>query len=125
MAVIDVDAERNAKELVDSFTIDLTNNLYQVGENVTVNKRGYFGIAKIHLMFRVLCAENYYGDRCEIFNPCSSDQDACSDHGLCTVERNSFVCTCDPGYTGNDCEILIMNNECVGVNCSGNGWCIN
>ena len=83
MEVVDVDAERNDMELVDSFTISLTNNLPPVGENVTVNRRGYFDIAELHLMFRILCAKNYYGDRCEIFNSCVSNQDTCSGHGTC------------------------------------------
>ena len=35
-----------------------------------------------------------------------------------------YVCTCDDGFTGPErrCEVNI--NECEGVNCSGNGRCI-
>ena len=35
---------------------------------------------------------------------------------------NSFQCVCDPGFTGDLCQINI--DDCVGVNCTGNGQCV-
>ena len=35
---------------------------------------------------------------------------------------NTFDCMCDPGYTGEVCQTNI--DDCVGVNCSGNGECM-
>ena len=58
--------------------------------------------AMITLSFRVVCAENYYGPNCFQF---------CRDN-----------CGCDPGFTGEFCQTNI--DECVGVNCSGNGVCL-
>ena len=58
--------------------------------------------AMITLSFRVVCAENYYGPNCSQF---------CTDN-----------CTCDPGFTGEFCQTNI--DDCVGVNCSGNGECV-
>ena len=35
---------------------------------------------------------------------------------------NMFLCDCEPGYTGTDCETNI--DDCVNRNCSGNGVCV-
>ena len=29
----------------------------------------------------------------------------CNGHGTCTDGVNTYTCTCDTGYDGNDCEI--------------------
>ena len=34
----------------------------------------------------------------------------------------SHTCDCDLGFTGADCEINV--DDCIGVNCSGNGKCL-
>ena len=65
----------------------------------------YVGISTIPipilLSFRVACAENFHGQDCSQF---------CNES-----------CTCDPGFTGDYCHINI--DDCIGVNCSGNGHC--
>ena len=33
-----------------------------------------------------------------------------------------LICDCDPDFTGMECEVNI--DDCVGVNCSGNGQCV-
>ena len=57
--------------------------------------------ASMSLSFRVVCAENYFGPDCSRY--CASN------------------CTCDPGYTGEFCH---ETDDCLGVNCSGNGVCL-
>ncbi|KAL9658154.1 hypothetical protein ABK040_013066 [Willaertia magna] len=50
----------------------------------------------------------------------------CNGHGICSSFNN---CTCSNGYTGPQCDTLIINNnnnnnECIG-NCSNHGMCQN
>ena len=42
-------------------------------------------------------------------------------HGFVTMDLNITV-VCVPGFTGPDCQTV---DNCVGVNCSGNGLCVN
>ena len=76
----------------------------QIGEETDIFSFSYDDLAqaRIILSFRVVCAENYYGPDCSWF---------CVDN-----------CACDPGFTGEFCQTNI--DECVGVNCSGNGVCL-
>ena len=57
--------------------------------------------ASMSLSFRVVCADNFYGPDCSHY--CASD------------------CTCDPGYTGEFCHEI---DDCLNVNCDGNGQCV-
>ena len=47
------------------------------------------------LLFLLYCLEE--------LNECESGP--CGDNGNCTDLVNGFNCTCDPGYTGDTCEI--------------------
>ena len=38
------------------------------------------------------------------------------------MKWNSFHCICDPGFTGELCQTNV--DDCVGVDCSGNGRCV-
>ena len=44
---------------------------------------------------------------------------------LCASNRQPPDCTqCVPGFTGDNCDVSINIDDCAGVNCSGNGVCI-
>ena len=43
--------------------------------------------------------------------------------GFASIEM-SFKVECSSGYTGDSCEVNILNT-CIGVDCSSNGECIN
>ena len=43
-------------------------------------------------------------------------------NGRCEDGVNSFMCVCNPSYTGNLCDIIEADN-CEGENCNGNGRC--
>ena len=47
---------------------------------------------------------------------------SCYSSGKCVDGVNSFICMCNPGFTGKLCQINI--DDCVGVNCSGSGECV-
>jgi len=52
-------------------------------------------------------------------NPCGSNP---CDHGSCTNgPSNTYTCTCDPGYTGTDCDVDI--DDCVDNPCLNSGNC--
>ena len=88
--------------LVGNVTHSISNF---VGEESVPIAFGYPDLAQrasVVLSFRVVCAGNYYGPDCAQF--CVNN------------------CTCNPGYTGEFCETNI--NDCLRVNCSGNGQCL-
>ena len=89
-------------ELIDSFAIDLTFPVGTVTNRRTYN--GSFGLAMIDLSFDLICQANYYGPDCSRF--CISD------------------CSCDPGFTGQYCQVDINECETLAVNCSANGKCV-
>ena len=48
----------------------------------------------------------------------------CGRNGECSVDGMDTVhCTCDLGFTGDQCQTNI--DDCIGVECSGNGQCVN
>jgi len=51
--------------------------------------------------------------------------DPCGDHGVCYGEKGSYVCDCDEGYFGHNCQHFGVNpctTEHV-QNCFGHGTC--
>ena len=49
-------------------------------------------------------------------------ENPCNGRGVCVDGVNNFVCECDSGFTGNECQGNI--DDCTGVNCSGHGQCV-
>ena len=112
---------------VDSFAMNIRSSV-TVGEillrNTTENiLQGTYGFATIRLTVRVLCDDHYYGERCINLNECSAFQD-CNGNGRCTDSIISYNCDCNPGYTGQRCQIDI--DECLLMvpECSGHGRCM-
>lgn len=53
-------------------------------------------------------------------NECQSNP--CSTRGRCVDRRGAYVCECDDGYAGTNCEKDI--NECSSLPCENNGKCV-
>ena len=94
------------------------------------------GQSNITISFSVVCAEYWYGQYCNFW--CSQDKNCecdlsvpchnnclgvvCGENRHCVDGVDIYVCTCDSGFTGKQCEIQM--DECEGVSCSENGKCI-
>ena len=48
---------------------------------------------------------------------------SCSERGQCIDGVNDYISTCDPGFTGKNCEMNINECEIKHVDCSGKGQC--
>jgi hypothetical protein len=111
---------------VDYLTI---NHNLTVAESLRQNHTGFYQTVMMDLTITVVCADRFegldctqcvpgfIGPDCNVTNHCSGV--SCSDNGVCKIVVDSFQCTCDPGYTGELCQTNI--DDCVGVDCSGNG----
>ena len=65
------------------------------------------------------------GDGCELMCPGYDAFEAdmtgiCSGHGQCTADAK---CTCEIGYTGENCQLDCPNTKKLKVQCSGHGVC--
>ena len=105
------------------------NHNLPVGELLRENHTGHFQTVTMDLTITVFCAENFEGSNCTqcvpgLTGPDCNETDYCSevscgDNGVCRNVVNSFQCMCAPGFTGMLCQTNIDN--CVGVDCTGNG----
>ena len=113
----------------------LNDNLSVEVQSMNQDFDGAFGIMRLTVTgITVLCAQNFTGSDCTqcihglTGSMCNETDDCvnvtCSGHEWCLDEVDSFTCSCDPGFTGAECEDNI--NECIdpGVNCSDNGQCV-
>ncbi|XP_037300555.1 protein crumbs [Manduca sexta] len=63
----------------------------------------------------------YMGARCEMnVNECEEDRNICG-HGVCYDTYGSFVCACQPGYTGERCHRM---SACASGPCGAGGACV-
>lgn len=127
--------------LIDSVAIDID---IQVGtSSEAMLYMGNAGIAMVNASLEVRCAENFTGwdclKLCPEFQSCTecglpefageycqvSNECACNAPSMQCVRASngSFVCVCETGFTGEDCETRI--DYCVNVTCSENGHCRN
>ena len=114
--IVDSDGTSNQDELIDRFSIDLLDASNFSSVEVYT---GVFWFAEIELSFERVCAENFYGPRCEVFCVENCDvycEDVNCNNGTCIQGIGSITCTCEPGFTGTDCSTDI--NECAGVDCN-------
>ena len=134
LTAYDRDINEPQNDLLNEVHVNLTVDNIQLGlETATAAYTGPMGYSNVTLSFYVTCAENWYGPYCNIFcQDCVCDLPVpchdncvgvvCGENRHCVDGPDVYVCTCDSGFTGRDCEIKV--NECEGVNCSGNGRCI-
>ncbi|KAI5637366.1 EGF-like domain-containing protein [Phthorimaea operculella] len=62
----------------------------------------------------------YTGARCEVnVNECEEDKNICG-HGACYDTYGSYVCACQPGYTGDNCQTM---SACASAPCGAGGAC--
>ena len=116
--IVDYDIS-NQDELIDRFAIDLIDISNFSSVEVYTGESLF---AEIELSFERVCAENFYGPRCEVFcmENCDCEEANCN-NGTCMQGIGSITCACEPGFTGTDCSTDI--NECAGVDCN-NGVCM-
>ncbi|XP_049888024.1 protein crumbs [Pectinophora gossypiella] len=63
----------------------------------------------------------YTGARCEVnVNECLEERGICG-HGVCYDTYGSFVCACQPGYTGERCHTM---SACASGPCGAGGACV-
>lgn len=66
------------------------------------------GAGDVNLSVACVCEEGWHGATCEL-NPCEAGETAktCSGNGKCLSQNGvDTECQCDPGYLGDDCEVL-------------------
>ena len=95
------------------------------------NHTGMYNFVTMDLTITVFCAENFGGSNCTqcvpgLTGPDCNETDycsgvSCSDNGVCRNVVNSFQCTCSPGFTGPGVFCQTNIDDCVGVDCAGNG----
>lgn len=77
-----------------------------------------------------ICDDYASGEGCQIVCPVSNDENGdivvCSGHGTCDSAMG--VCSCHPGYYGDDCSLscpgLLAANNDTATECSGHGSCL-
>ena len=135
MAALDEYASVGSNLLYEA-QLNLTTDNIQVGvETTQVTYTGPMGHSNITISFILVCAEHWFGRHCNFWcleESCECDLPVpchnncvgvvCGENRHCVDGVDEYVCTCDQGFTGRECEINI--DECEGVNCSGNGKCI-
>ncbi|PAA58285.1 hypothetical protein BOX15_Mlig012765g1 [Macrostomum lignano] len=60
---------------------------------------------QLNRKFRCDCADGFVGVQCEFADPCLSRK--CAEGATCSVRYPNWterICTCPPGYTGDDCS---------------------
>ncbi|XP_033110748.1 cubilin-like [Anneissia japonica] len=76
------------------------------------------------------CPVGYIGDgvTCTYVGVCYQDNGGCSQYATCTnnpgfqmTSGSSYICICNPGYSGNNCQNNV--NECSSNPCQNGGTC--
>ena len=119
----DYDGPRGSPELVRQVTYDIQSNSSLGVESTPMNfSYPQADRSSIVLSFKVECAENYYGQDCsQLIYDCSGVN--CGRHGHCVDGVGNYTCICNPGYTGENCDVNINKCQMISNNCSGRGQC--
>ncbi|RMZ97532.1 cadherin EGF LAG seven-pass G-type receptor 2 isoform X1 [Brachionus plicatilis] len=95
--------------------------------NYQSSSRIQFRSVRIRHDFSCSCPLGFTGNisvMCDTeINLCYSNP--CGQNGICISTESSYVCTCDPGYTGRTCEIDIKNSKCSQLSPFGSGSFMN
>ena len=127
-------------DLVDLFVIPINSSVaidQQIGPTVYT---GVHGFAHIGLTLSVLCSDGFYGPFCNVSCPtgsscrtclpgftgryCQTEIDDCvgidCGNGQCMDHVGFFLCTCDPGYIGSNCNLRdhCHSNPCQDGQCN-------
>ena len=125
------DADGSSYIFVDFITLNLTATVTQ---SIQQNYTGMYNIVTMDLTITVFCEVNFGGSDCTqcvpgLTGPNCNETDHCfgvncSGNGECLSMdgMGTIHCICEPGFTGELCQINIDN--CVGVDCSGNSRCV-
>ena len=111
---------------IDVFQFDINNAPETPPQMAYID--GYHGIAKLNFSYQVTCDQRFYGDSCQHFDDCPSPE-TCGSNGTCIDGQGAYFCQCDPGFTGEICNVEIQEHDsnisdCVGVTCSDQGRCV-
>ncbi|XP_012936986.1 uncharacterized protein LOC101854078 [Aplysia californica] len=73
--------------------------------------------------FSCVCFERFHGKKCDKGPKCDPDNglnSRCKNGGRCSYAYGSLlhVCECTEGYTGLQCEIPVVEQECPALKCS-------
>ena len=79
----------------------------------------FFEILLIYFVF-LRCPRGYTGSLCETRTLCASMP--CLNGGICVVINNSYVCTCQPGFVGQNCQDDLHSN-CTLALCANGASC--
>ena len=102
-------------------------------ESIQKNYTGIYNVVTMNLTITVFCEANYGGSDCTqcvlgLTGPnCNKTVHCfgmnCSGNGECSMDgMDTIHCTCDLGFTGDQCQTNI--DDCIGVDCSENGQCM-
>uniref|UniRef100_A0A8B9JWS5 Delta-like protein n=2 Tax=Astyanax mexicanus TaxID=7994 RepID=A0A8B9JWS5_ASTMX len=74
--------------------------------------------------WQCICKEGWGGLFCnQDLNFCTNHK-PCKNDATCTnTGQGSYTCTCKPGFTGKDCEIVNVSSECDSNPCKNGGSC--
>lgn len=116
-------------DIIDVISLDINDAVMPGAPPQTIVINGFYDIATLNFSYQVTCDSRFYGDSCQHFNNCPSE-DVCGLNGTCIDGQDSYSCQCSPGFSGENCDVqipkeLLHIDSCIGVNCSGNGQCKN
>ena len=103
----DIDPDPYGSDIIDVITLNINRTVMPGDPFLAKVITGFYNIATLNFSYQVLCDQGFYGDYCQYFNDCPSD-DVCRSNGTCLDGQSSYSCQCDPGFTGENCELILQ-----------------